>query len=96
MPARHDPGDLEFVPGIRVRDAEAALDALEAWSCGRSNAAIRVIQQASARGAVPGLVAAFAWVTAETVNEFAGDRAVSWQASLRAQVEAARTTGEMG
>jgi len=38
-------------------------------------------------------VAAFAWITTEVINEFAGDLGAEWQARLRAQVAAPRDQG---
>jgi len=88
-----DQRDREVLPGITLLDMEGALDAVDAWHHGRHNAAIRIVQRASARGAIPGLVAAFAWITTEVINEFAGDLGAEWQARLRAQVAAPRDQG---
>jgi hypothetical protein len=71
----------------------AALDAIDAWHEGRSNRAVRIIQDAAARGAVPGLVAALVWVTTEVLNEYAGECAAEWQASLRTRIELAAAEG---
>jgi len=87
-------GDVcEVAPGISVTDLTAALDAIDAWHEGSSNRAVRIIQQATGRGAVPGLIAALVWITTEVLNEYAGERAAEWQASLRARIEAAASEG---
>jgi hypothetical protein len=70
-----------------------ALDAIRAWHEGRSNRAVRIIQDAAARGAVPGLIAALVWVTTEILNDYAGERAAEWQASLRTRIESAAGEG---